>query len=138
MSSEIKMHTFPFTKFGVINGEVINVSNDAIVDEERGLIYTMRVKMDNNTIMVNGREVKLMPGMSVTAEVQTGKRRIVEFFWRHCCGISRKGCGSGDSAFIYYDLSLIPTKISMYVISHKQLNTNIKIRSNLALFFKST
>lgn len=40
----------------------------------------MRVKMDNNTIMVNGREVKLMPGMSVTAEVQTDKRRIVEFF----------------------------------------------------------
>ena len=80
MPSEIKIHTFPFTKYGVINGEVTNVSNDAIVDEERGLIYTMRVKMDNNTIMVNGREVKLMPGMSVTAEVQTDKRRIVEFF----------------------------------------------------------
>ena len=30
MPSEIKIHTFPFTKCGVINGEV---SNDAIVDE---------------------------------------------------------------------------------------------------------
>lgn len=80
MTSEIKIHTFPFTKYGVIDGQVTNVANDAILDEQQGLIYTMRVAMKNNTIMVNGREVKLMPGMSVTAEVQTDKRRIIEFF----------------------------------------------------------
>lgn len=80
LPAEIKISTFPFTKYGVIEGEVANVSNDAIIDEQRGLIYTMRVTMKNNTIMVDGREVKLMPGMSVTAEVQTDQRRIIEFF----------------------------------------------------------
>lgn len=30
--------------------------------------------------MIDGKEIKLMPGMAVTAEVQTGKRQIIEFF----------------------------------------------------------
>lgn len=80
MSAEIKIHTFPFTKYGVIHGEVMTVSDDAIVDEKRGLIYGMRLKMAKNTILVDGKDVKLKPGMAVTAEVQTGERRIIEFF----------------------------------------------------------
>ncbi|MDO6613030.1 HlyD family type I secretion periplasmic adaptor subunit [Shewanella sp. 1_MG-2023] len=80
MLAEIKIHTFPFTKYGVIDGEVISMSDDATVDEQRGLIYGMRLKMKQSTIMVEGKEIKLMPGMAVTAEVQTGKRHIIEFF----------------------------------------------------------
>ncbi|BBM04133.1 HlyD family type I secretion periplasmic adaptor subunit [Microbulbifer sp. GL-2] len=80
IKSEIKIHTFPFTKYGVIDGQVMTISDDAIVDEKRGLIYSMRVLMEKNTIVVNGREVKLMPGMAVTAEMKTGNRRIIEFF----------------------------------------------------------
>ena len=80
MAAEIKIHTFPFTKYGVINGTVTHVSNDARIDEQRGLIYVMQIKMDKNTIRVNKKDFKLIPGMQVTAEVQTGKRKIVEFF----------------------------------------------------------
>ena len=80
MPAEVKIHTFPFTKYGVIDAEVSNVSSDAIVDEQQGLIYSMQLRMAKNTIAVNGKEVNLMPGMAVTAEVKTGKRRIIEFF----------------------------------------------------------
>ncbi len=80
MSAAIKIHTFPFTKYGVIEAQVINVSDDAMVDEQRGLIYSMQLRMAKNTIWVDGKELRLMPGMAVTAEVQTGKRRIIEFF----------------------------------------------------------
>ncbi len=80
MSAEIKIHTFPFTKYGVIDGEVVTLSDDAQADENRGLIYGMHLLMKKSTIEVNGKVVKLMPGMAVTAEVQTGKRRIMEFF----------------------------------------------------------
>ena len=80
MSSEIKIHTFPFTKYGLINAQVSNISNDAIVDEQRGLIYSMHLRLSQNTIMVKGKEMNLLPGMAVTAEMKTGKRRIIEFF----------------------------------------------------------
>ena len=80
MNWEIKIHTFPFTKYGVIDGMITSISNDAIVDEKRGLIYSMRVEMAKSTIEVNGQEVRLMPGMAVTSEMRTDKRKVVEFF----------------------------------------------------------
>ncbi len=55
-------------------------ADDATVDENRGLIYGMQLLLSRNTIDVDGRQVKLMPGMAVTAEMQTGERRIIEFF----------------------------------------------------------
>mgnify|MGYP001135444844 CR=1 FL=1 len=67
-------------KNAVINGQVNSISVDAIVDEQRGLIYSMHLAMERNSILANGTDIKLMPGMAVTAEVQTGKRRIIEFF----------------------------------------------------------
>ena len=80
MQAEIKVHTFPFTKYGVIDAEVVNISNDATLDDQRGLIYGMQLKMKKNSLWVNGKEVRLMPGMGVTAEVKTGYRRVIEFF----------------------------------------------------------
>lgn len=80
MPAEIKIHTFPFTRYGVIAAEVTVISDDAIIDEQKGLIFTMRLRLKHNSLWVDGREVKLMPGMTVTAEVQTGYRRLIEFF----------------------------------------------------------
>jgi hemolysin D len=80
MAAEIKIHTFPFTKYGLIDGEITTISDDATMDEQRGLIYGMHLLMKQNTIEVKGKDVRLMPGMAVTAEVKTGKRRIIEFF----------------------------------------------------------
>lgn len=80
MAAEIKVHTFPFTKYGIIDAQITNVSDDATADEQKGLIYRMQLRMARNTLWVGGKEVRLQPGMVVTAEVQTGRRRIIEFF----------------------------------------------------------
>ena len=42
----------------------------------------MHLTMAKNTMAVKGKEVKLMPGMAVAAEVKTGKRRVIQFFLR--------------------------------------------------------
>ena len=49
-------------------------------DERRGLIYSMRVKMDKASINVDGTPVSLSPGMAVSVEIKTGKRRVIEYF----------------------------------------------------------
>lgn len=76
----VKVETFQYTKYGTIPAKVISVSNDAINDEKRGLIYTARVKMDQSTIKVEGRQVSLSPGMAVGIEIKTGRRRVIEYF----------------------------------------------------------
>jgi hemolysin D len=78
--AEVKVETFPFTKYGTIHGKITQVSSDAIQDEKRGLIYSTRVKLNKDTLQVENKTVRLTPGMAVTVEVKTGKRRVIEYF----------------------------------------------------------
>jgi hemolysin D len=78
--AEVKIETFQYTKYGTIHAKVTSVSHDAINDEKRGLIYSTRVKMDKANINVDGTPVSLSPGMAVSVEIKTGKRRVIEYF----------------------------------------------------------
>ncbi|TNF10871.1 MAG: HlyD family type I secretion periplasmic adaptor subunit, partial [Pseudomonadales bacterium] len=39
---EVKVDTFTFTKYGVVHGTVVSISDDAIEDERLGLVYSTR------------------------------------------------------------------------------------------------
>jgi hemolysin D len=78
--AEVKIDAFPFTKYGTIDGRLTNISNDAVMDEVKGLVFKTQVSLAKSVMQINKRQVKLTPGMSVTVEVKTGKRRAIEFF----------------------------------------------------------
>lgn len=75
----VKVATYPFQRYGYLEGTVETVSPDAVSDEKQGLIYRTKVKL-NNSKSSKQNNLKLLPGMSVSAEITTGKRRIIEFF----------------------------------------------------------
>jgi len=77
--AEIKVDSFPFTKYGVIDGEIIDISADAIEDDKMSLLLQLKASMATDEINVNGKWVKLKPGMSVTVEIKTGTPRLMEF-----------------------------------------------------------
>ena len=83
MPAEIKVNTFPFTKYGIIDAKVSNITTDALSmnqeQQDKGLVFAMHLTMAKNTIVVNGKEILLHPGMQVSAEVKIGKRRIIEY-----------------------------------------------------------
>jgi len=78
--SAVKIETFPYTKYGTINATVAHVSDDAIADEKKGLVYSVRLRLDRTNIQVDDRLVKLSPGMAASAEIKTGSRRVIEYF----------------------------------------------------------
>jgi hemolysin D len=90
---ELKVETFPFTRYGLIDGEIMNVTTDAVQMDKSGevakgnqgpqsgiLVYPARVSLSKSIIQVDGKPVRLSPGMAVTAEIKTGTRRLIEFF----------------------------------------------------------
>lgn len=77
---EVKVETFPFTRYGTVPGTITFVSSDAVADEKKGLVFQGRVKLDSPIIRVGERDVTLTPGMAVTAEISIGQRRVIEFF----------------------------------------------------------
>ncbi len=78
--AEVKIETFPFTKYGTIPASLTHVSRDAINDEKRGPIYSTRARLQRATMQVEDKTVNLTAGMAVTVELKTGKRRVIEYF----------------------------------------------------------
>lgn len=85
---EIKVDAFPFTRYGLVHGTVTDVSGDAVPTEQGGsgaaaggqaLVFRTRIAMADATMHVNGQIVALSPGMTVTAEIRTGSRRMIEY-----------------------------------------------------------
>ena len=98
--AEIKIDTFNFTRYGLLRGQVLTVSQDAIVrdrkqdrSDDRGLgaqndssepkgqelNYTARISLDRNQMLIDDRMVNLSPGMAVTVEIKTGSRTILSY-----------------------------------------------------------
>ena len=98
--AEIKIDTFSFTRYGLLHGNVLNVSQDAITrdkpedksgdktlgaeltsSEPKGqeMNYAARVSLDRTQMRVEDKLVNLSPGMAVTVEIKTGTRRIISY-----------------------------------------------------------
>jgi hemolysin D len=77
---EIKVETFPFTRYGTLAGQVTSLSGDAVSVERLGLVYAARVSLERSVVRVDDRDVALAPGMAVTVEIMIGRRRALDFF----------------------------------------------------------
>ncbi|OKO86063.1 hemolysin secretion protein D [Bradyrhizobium sp. NAS80.1] len=98
--AEIKVDTFNFTRYGLLHGDVLSVSTDAITrdrpqggstdrasgtaqasSEPKGqeLEYAARISLDRTHMQVEDKLVKLGPGMAVTVEIKTGSRSIISY-----------------------------------------------------------
>jgi len=77
--AEVKLESFEFTKYGVIDGEILDISTDAVELEGVGLVFPLKVKLKQHSIRAGNKTVPLGSGMAVTVEAKTGERRIIEF-----------------------------------------------------------
>jgi hemolysin D len=99
--AEIKVETFTFTRYGLLHGRVLHVSQDAITrdkaqeksnskppgpesastSEPKGeeLVYAARVSLDRKQMQIEDKLVNLSPGMAVTVEIKTGSRTIINY-----------------------------------------------------------
>ncbi|HTL89041.1 MAG TPA: HlyD family efflux transporter periplasmic adaptor subunit [Leptolyngbya sp.] len=84
MKAKVKLATFPYQEFGIIEGEIVSIDPNAIVEkdangQDMGPVFMAKVKLDRKSIMVRGREVELSPGMAGTADIVTRKKSILSF-----------------------------------------------------------
>ncbi|HCQ9025503.1 TPA: HlyD family type I secretion periplasmic adaptor subunit [Escherichia coli] len=75
----IKIEAFPYTKYGYIHGKVKTVSSESIEDKEKGLYFDGYITLEQSSINIDGKDVSLTSGMSITAEIITGYRRVIDF-----------------------------------------------------------
>lgn len=75
----VKVESFPYTRYGYLEGVVETVSHDAAQDENLGLVFPARVKLADAGLLIDGVTVTLTPGMNLSVEIKTGKRRVIDY-----------------------------------------------------------
>jgi hemolysin D len=101
----VKIDSFPFTRYGTLAGTVGKVARDAVSEPDlrnqdtrsaaashqggldiaapsvQNLVFPMTVHLAAQAIHADGALVPLSPGMSVSVEIKTGSRRIIEYLF---------------------------------------------------------
>ncbi len=95
--AEIKLETFPYTRYGTVTAKVTTITADAVMQTPQaaqqqggekegqqappsgGAVFPATLTLSRNTIDVDGKKIRLAPGMNVTAEIKTGQRRVIEY-----------------------------------------------------------
>jgi hemolysin D len=91
----VKLEAFNFTDYGIIPGVVESISRDAIdmsqpgqqqardaqgrSQPQQGLVYATRIRLNQSSIRIRGKDQIIGPGLAAQAEIKTGERRIIDF-----------------------------------------------------------
>lgn len=103
-SAVVKIESFPFTRYGTVDGIVLQVSRDAVDEREaetlsdpkwsaksqfmtaskelsknQNLVFPATIALSKKSINVDGKDIPFSPGMAVTVEVLTGHRRALDY-----------------------------------------------------------
>jgi len=86
--ARVKLAAYPFQKYGMLNGVVKQVSADAQEKPEPGsptvksvqqAAYRALVSLSSGHLESQGRQLRLVPGMQVNAEIHLGTRTVLEY-----------------------------------------------------------
>ena len=78
-TAEVKLETFPYTRYGTVMATVNVVTADAVTDEKKGSYYPATLTLSQKDMLIDGKRIRLSPGMNITAEIKTGQRRVIEY-----------------------------------------------------------
>lgn len=80
----IRLSAYDSAKYGSVDGRVIRISPDAVVDERNGGLshYLVDVAIEGELTLESGERVTFIPGMTATVDVLSGKRTVMEYFWQ--------------------------------------------------------
>ena len=85
----IRLSAYDSSKYGHVAGRLERISPDAVVDERSGSAthYLIDVAIEGE-MFVKGAPVELMPGMTASVDVLSGKRTVFEYFWQPIAKVS--------------------------------------------------
>lgn len=81
----IRLSAYDSAKYGTVDGRVLRISPDAVVDDQNGgeSFYLIDVAITGELVLEEtGEAVTFIPGMTATVDVLSGKRTVLEYIWQ--------------------------------------------------------
>ncbi|OUL36028.1 peptidoglycan-binding protein [Nostoc sp. T09] len=82
MPVDVRLDSFPYTEFSDIQGDLIRVGSDALPPDQTHPYYRFpaEIRLRKQSININGTEVPLQSGMSLSANINVRKRTVMSIF----------------------------------------------------------
>ncbi|AFY60653.1 HlyD family efflux transporter periplasmic adaptor subunit [Synechococcus sp. PCC 6312] len=79
MRADVRIDSFPFSEFGDIKGELIGIAADALppTPERNFYSFPARIKLDQQYLKINDKQIPLQSGMAVSANIKIRKRTVM-------------------------------------------------------------
>ena len=80
--ASIKVTAYDYTVYGDLPGTVERIGADTIMDEEKKPYYRVILKTPRTHLGPAEEPLPIMPGMVVSADIQTGKKSVLDYLTR--------------------------------------------------------
>lgn len=79
--ARLKLDAFPFQRHGTLDGRLRVISEDAYIasSEAKASTYQARVELLSTVFRDVSKGTRLLPGMTLTAEIVVGQRRVISY-----------------------------------------------------------
>ena len=75
----VKVTAYDFSIYGSLDGKVVTISPDSIVDKNDNVYYIVKIQTDKKYLGSEDKPLKIIPGMMVNVDIVTGKKTILEY-----------------------------------------------------------
>jgi HlyD family secretion protein/adhesin transport system membrane fusion protein len=75
----VKVSAFDYIRYGSINGVLKSISASTFVDDNGRPYYKGKVALQSDTVGKGRLQQKIIPGMTVQADIQTGERSLLKY-----------------------------------------------------------
>lgn len=76
----VKVNTYDYARYGGLEGEVIHVSADSLLDKQQGLSYFLvKIRTDQNHLGTDENRLPISSGMQVSADIKTGTKSVMAY-----------------------------------------------------------
>lgn len=77
--AQVKISAYDFAIHGGLVGKVVNISPDTITDKKENTFYLIHVETEKNYLGSDKNPLKIIPGMTASADIVTGKKTIMQY-----------------------------------------------------------
>lgn len=75
----VKITAYDFAIYGGLDGRVVQISPDAVTDEEGNSFYQVQILTEENALKRRGEVLPIIPGMVASVDILTGEKTIMEY-----------------------------------------------------------
>lgn len=80
--ADVKVDSYDSSRFGSIDGKVKQISATTYLDERNNPYYRAEITLDQTWVGDNPETMKIIPGMTVQANIETGEKSVLSYLLR--------------------------------------------------------